>query len=155
MSDTSKEACKKMIMALEAIPLSSAHATIRCSAAAMIRALLDRAEKAEEKYHLCDGMGGAVTHSIRELLNHFDVPKSAYIDDHVGNAIYQRDAANARVKTLEKALKAIDDLLSSEITARFGGHQRLSEKDAGSNNRLYPLLDLPRNMARAALETKA
>ena len=69
--------------------------------------LLDRLEAAESKaqrFENADGMDGAVVHQIRELLKFHNVPAATWIDDHVGNAIAERDAAQARIRALEEAL---------------------------------------------------
>lgn len=41
------------------------------------------------------GMDAAAISSIRELLQFHDVPAAAFVDDHVANAIIQRDQARA------------------------------------------------------------
>jgi hypothetical protein len=65
-------------------------------------------------------------------------------------------AENAKLKADNKALldalKSIEVLCSQEITARFGGHAHKSEDELGRNSRVYALLVVPRNMARAAIE---
>lgn len=50
-------------------------------------------EEALMRYHECDGMEGAVTAAIRDLLIDCKVPLAAFIDDHVGSAIAQRNQA--------------------------------------------------------------
>ena len=57
-----------------------------------------------EKYEERDGMDGAIVHTIREMLYAQNVPRAAYIDDHVANAIVQRNVA---VNKLNKALEAL------------------------------------------------
>lgn len=57
-----------------------------------------------DKYEECDGMDGAIVHTIREMLNSQNVPRAAYIDDHVANAIVQRNIASDK---LDKAIKAL------------------------------------------------
>lgn len=39
-------------------------------------------------------------HAIREMLNAYNVPKAAFIDDHVGNAIAQRDELRAQIDAM-------------------------------------------------------
>lgn len=51
-----------------------------------------------EHYETYDGMEGAVVQAIRELLYENDVPTAAFIDDHVANAIIQRNIAEAKLK---------------------------------------------------------
>lgn len=66
----------------------------------------DRLNELEAKvaaYEQRDGMDGAVVSAVRDLLNHHNVPKAAFIDDHVGNAIMQRNIAEANLaKAMEK-----------------------------------------------------
>lgn len=57
-----------------------------------------------DKYEERDGMDGAIVHTIREMLNSQNVPRAAYIDDHVANAIVQRNIA---VRKLNKAIEAL------------------------------------------------
>ena len=45
--------------------------------------------------------------AIRELLKHHNVPTAAFIDDHVGNAIAQRDEANTTVAHLQAQLASV------------------------------------------------
>lgn len=70
------------------------------------------AEVAEAKvrsYELNDGMNGAVVDAIRRLLNAHNVPQAAFIDDHVANAIIQRNMAEAK---LAKAVNVIKHLIN-------------------------------------------
>lgn len=90
-----------------------------------IRALLDERDALREALAKAEGIRDAAQfaarngdslsrdaiHAVREMLKGAGVPTAAFIDDHVGNAIVQRDqertraeAAEARVAELEKAL---------------------------------------------------
>lgn len=60
-------------------------------------------------------------------------------------------ASDERVKRYRIALEAIDDLCSDEIKARFGNDSSLTEEQCAKGSRIYPLLLVPRNIARAAL----
>jgi chromosome segregation ATPase len=53
--------------------------------------------------------------AIRELLKHHNVPTAAFIDDHVGNAIAQRDAAEASLSKARKALKSAQTALRHTV----------------------------------------
>ncbi len=76
-------------------------ANMRAQAAeAQVAELEDRRTKWENN----DGMGGAVVVAIRNLLYEHKVPVSAYIDDHVRNALFALTKAEARVAELEEAL---------------------------------------------------
>lgn len=69
---------------------------------------LQRAEAAEAKvnlYGLKDGMDGAVVDVIRNILHFQGVPHAAFIDDHVANAIVQRNKANNKVSMAVRAIK--------------------------------------------------
>jgi len=70
-------------------------------------ALRKERDEAIAKRESADGMDGAVVHAIREVLYAGEVPAAPFIDDHVGNAIVQRNQARARVTALEAALLAI------------------------------------------------
>lgn len=52
-----------------------------------------------------DMMDQAACAAIRELLVAHGVPVAAFIDDHVANAIRQRDEARARISDLENMLR--------------------------------------------------
>src|SRR5690606_25340119 len=59
-----------------------------------------------------ESLASDAIHEIRELIKAHDVPVATFIDDHVRNAIVQRnqerdraEAAEARVAELEKALE--------------------------------------------------
>jgi glutaredoxin len=43
--------------------------------------------------------------AVREILTKNDVPVAAFIDDHLKNALIQRNEARARVKELEAMLE--------------------------------------------------
>lgn len=66
-------------------------------------------DEAIAKWHAADGMEGAVSHAIRELMNHHNVPLSAFIDDHVANAIRQRNDAEASLAAAREALTPSGD----------------------------------------------
>ena len=73
-----------------------------------IEALTAELDRVRDKYEAKDGMDGAVVYAIRRLLNEANVPLAAFIDDHVVNAIIQRNMAeadNARLRGL------IDDVV--------------------------------------------
>lgn len=53
-------------------------------------------------YEREDVMKGAIVRAIRLLLNSNDVPGAAFIDDHVANAIAQRDESRAKLAEVEK-----------------------------------------------------
>jgi len=77
-------------------------------AADRIEALTAELDRVRDKYEGKDGMDGAVVYAIRRLLNEANVPLAAFIDDHVLNAIIQRNVAeadNARLRGL------IDDVV--------------------------------------------
>jgi hypothetical protein len=61
------------------------------------------------EYEAHDGMHGAIVHAIRSLLNEGNVPGAAFIDDHVANAIVQRDALAAQVAELARERDALAD----------------------------------------------
>ena len=82
-----------------------------------LKAAADRIEELEAKirtYEQRDGMDGAVVSAIRDLLNHHNVPKAAFIDDHVGNAIWQRNVAKAKLAKAVKALRGWIDFANAE-----------------------------------------
>jgi hypothetical protein len=81
-------------------------------AADRIEALTAELDRARDKSEAKDGMDGAVVYAIRRLLNEANVPLAAFIDDHVLNAIIQRNVAeadNARLRAeLTKAADSLD-----------------------------------------------
>ncbi len=66
---------------------------------------LEAAEAKVHSYELKDGMDGAVVDMIRNILNTQKVPQAAFIDDHVANAIVQRNKANNKVSMAVRAIK--------------------------------------------------
>lgn len=91
-------------------------------------------------------------HAIRELLNAHNVPLSAFIDDHVGNAIVQRNAADAR---LEEAKAALDRgarlaLAAENFCLRFTLND-LPEMDDQQRNAVLDQIKLFREGAHAFL----
>lgn len=59
--------------------------------------------------------------AIRELLAHHGVPTAAFIDDHVGNAIAQRDEARSELSALkEETVKVLEpfSVFAGELFAR-------------------------------------
>jgi hypothetical protein len=59
-------------------------------------------------------------YAIRELLNAHNVPLSAFIDDHVGNVIVQRNSALARLEEAKAVLAEVSE--TGRITS--GGVRR-------------------------------
>jgi hypothetical protein len=68
---------------------------------AQLEAAEKRAREAEFYRNLSDDAHGAV----RRLLEEHDVPMAAFIDDHVGNALIQRDHARLQVEKLRALLE--------------------------------------------------
>lgn len=60
------------------------------------------------------GMDSEAITRIRSMLKFHDVPTAAFVDDHVANAIIQRDQARAEVT----ALSAENAALRSQISQR-------------------------------------
>lgn len=73
------------------------------SALTLQEAEIARLKHKIDKWELSDGMDGAVVDAIRQVLNVNKVPGAAFIDDHVGNAIVQRNQCEARAETAEQA----------------------------------------------------
>lgn len=63
-----------------------------------------------DQYELNDGMQGAVVSAIRDILNEQDVPKAAYIDDHVANAIVQRNISIDALKQQKKLWEELAEI---------------------------------------------
>lgn len=72
-----------------------------------IAAMRAERDEALAKWEKADGMDGAVVDAIRQLLHAQNVPLSAFIDDHVANAIRQRNDAQAQVLRLTEENKAL------------------------------------------------
>ncbi len=73
---------------------------IQKEAAIAITVLVYERDSAIEKYHENDGLEGAVSAAIRDLLNSQNVPVAAFIDDHVANAIVQRNILQRHLNEL-------------------------------------------------------
>lgn len=56
-----------------------------------------------------EDLNGMAISAVRDLLNANDVPQAGFIDDHVGNAIVQRNEARDRNRALEEALRPFGD----------------------------------------------
>jgi hypothetical protein len=99
---------KRLRYADENSPQRISGSQIFGEAADRIEALTAELDRVRDKYEGKDGMDGAVVYAIRRLLNEANVPLAAFIDDHVLNAIIQRNVAeadNARLRGL------IDDVV--------------------------------------------
>jgi hypothetical protein len=79
---------------------------IQKEAAIAITSLVYERDEAIAKYHENDGMEGAVCSTIRDMLNSQNVPLAAFIDDHVANAIIQRNILQRKVDALTKIIEA-------------------------------------------------
>jgi hypothetical protein len=77
---------------------------IQKEAANVIDRLVFERDEALDAYHSNDGMEGAVCSNIRDMLNSQNVPLAAFIDDHVANAIIQRNISEHKVDTLTKMI---------------------------------------------------
>ena len=79
----------------------------------------DNARLSEEKEALAFGMRNGQSlsedaiHAIRDLLNEAGVPLAAFIDDHVGNAIAQRNQERARVSALSAEVERQADQINA------------------------------------------
>jgi len=74
-----------------------------------------------------------------------------YDAKRAGNLAELRQAA-ARLRSMEEALRHIDEMCTAEIEARFPVSMRSkSEAESAKGSRIYPLLVMPRNIARAVL----
>ena len=94
---------------------ASDHKTDCLEAAASIEALAAERDAARAKWNNSDGdMRGAALHAVRETLYAGEVPLAAFIDDHVANAIVQRNQERARAETAElrlaDAVKALEEI---------------------------------------------
>lgn len=61
-------------------------------------------------------------------------------------------AAEAEAARLREGLETIADLCDNEIKARWGGQSNMSIEEAAKGSRLYSLLVVPRNIARAFVD---
>lgn len=72
----------------------------------------DAARKQVDGFRLSQSLDKDSAYVIRELLDRHNVPAAAFIDDHVANAIAQRDAAEAALSAereeVERLLSAMD-----------------------------------------------
>lgn len=75
--------------------------------AAEITALRAERDEAMQRYEANDGMDGAVCDAIRRMLNDQTVTKAAFIDDHVCNAIAERNQAREEVASLRAERDAL------------------------------------------------
>lgn len=96
-----------------------------------LQAERDAALSKVDFYEQKDGMGGAVVHAIREILNAHNVPKAAFIDDHVANALVQRDAWKARAEAAEARVAELEAIRASD--AQFTNTQMKRAEAAEEN----------------------
>ena len=72
---------------------------------------------------------------------------------HAARAIATLEQQAAEIARKDAALEAICNLCQGEIDARWmAGNYSMTETEAAHGSRLYPLLSLPRNIARQALK---
>lgn len=103
-----------------------------------ILALIRERDEAREQcdgYRLAQSLDKDSAYVIRELLNRHNVPPAAFIDDHVGNAVAQRDAAEAALSAAREEVAKLTDAL------RYAGEAI----DTGRSEPLFIARDLIRN----------
>lgn len=69
-------------------------------------------DAAVAKFEANDGIHGAACAMIRDLLNMSDVPKAAFIDDHVANAIVERNIARDELAAAKERIAEQESLLA-------------------------------------------
>lgn len=72
----------------------------------------DEARKQVNGLRLSQSLDKDSAYVIRELLNRHNVPAAAFVDDHVANAIAQRDAAEAALSEKEREVERMQRWLS-------------------------------------------
>ncbi|MCO5144601.1 MAG: hypothetical protein M9895_00330 [Aquamicrobium sp.] len=114
-----------------------------------------RAERDEAvaKWNDADGdMAGAALHAIRETLYAGEVPLAAFIDDHVANAIVQRNQERERAEYAEAQLAEVNKAL--EPFAKLASEVDYLRHGDGSTS-LHRLYASDLRAARRALGRKA
>lgn len=83
---------------------------------AELEARLQKAEAEKDAAEFAARNGRSLSedsiHAIRELLNEAGVPRAAFIDDHVGNAVAQRNQEKDRADALAKQVEAYREALA-------------------------------------------
>ncbi|MCO5157522.1 MAG: hypothetical protein M9945_12380 [Aquamicrobium sp.] len=123
-----------------------------------------RAERDEAvaKWNDADGdMAGAALHAIRETLYAGEVPLAAFIDDHVANAIVQRNQereraeyAEAQLAEANKALEQVAEQLSKSATAAREGADKCTPAERDTYLAFAEHLSGFAQAARRALEAQ-
>lgn len=70
-------------------------------------------DAAVAKFEANDGIHGAACAMIRDLLNSQGVPKAAFIDDHVANAIVERNIARDELAAAKERIAEQESLLAA------------------------------------------
>ena len=72
----------------------------------------DEARKQVNDFRLSQSLDKDSAYVIRELLDRHNVPAAAHLDDHVANAIAQRDAAEAALSAAQEEVGRVQRWLS-------------------------------------------
>lgn len=85
-----------------------------CTPAAILALIRERdeARKQVNGLRLSQSLDKDSAYVIRELLNRHNVPAAAFVDDHVANAIAQRDAAEAALSAAQEEVGRVQRWLS-------------------------------------------
>lgn len=82
------------------------------AALAVVTRERDEARKQVNGLRLSQSLDKDSAYVIRELLNRHNVPAAAFVDDHVANAIAQRDAAEAALSAAQEEVGRVQRWLS-------------------------------------------
>lgn len=109
-----------MVPGSDPLVLASDYAAIRTVADKAIAETADlEAEKEALEFALRNGKSLAENSigTIRDVLTVADVPAAAFIDDHVSNAVIQRDQERARAEAAEATVARLRDALRPFVEA--------------------------------------
>ena len=104
---------------------SECNCTVLDNAADLIQRLAGQLAEARGEADMANG----AIHAVRETLAAGNVPTAAFVDDHVRNAIVQREAAEARLREAVEVIEPFAEAGRVKLCGEWKDHERFGQTD--------------------------